>query len=209
MSNAVILKTSAWSRFHPLRSRAEPLQVTYEPDENKPPWSQLNKTALVHFQTSCPTSPFQTSFSSPLPSEVPRSWPLQNTPIANILPFANLRACASPRSTSTETCLDCILAKRTARTLATDYSPSENDDKTDYVSVDHYKCGMKSAKENKAFANAVPLADLPPVSQNAEVTCRVFVAIPKTLQPLKVCEERLNGITVAQPSKYAALMSNC
>ncbi|KAH8026430.1 hypothetical protein HPB51_020414 [Rhipicephalus microplus] len=68
---------------------------------------------------------------------------------------------------------------------------------------------MKNAQENKAFAQAVPLADLPPVSQNAEVDCHVSVIISKRLQSLKVCKEQLNGINVAQTSKYTAVLSNC
>ncbi|KAL3187174.1 hypothetical protein MRX96_025902 [Rhipicephalus microplus] len=68
---------------------------------------------------------------------------------------------------------------------------------------------MKNAQENKAFAQAVTSADLPPVPQTAEVTCHVSVTIPKTLQLLNVCQDQLNGINVAQPSKDAAVLSNC
>ncbi|KAL3211917.1 hypothetical protein MRX96_036181 [Rhipicephalus microplus] len=93
--------------------------------------------------------------------------------------------------------------------IATDYSPSENDDKTVTVSADPSKGDMKSSQENKAFAQAVSLANLPPVSLNSEMTCYVSVTIPKTLQFLKVYEEQLNGITVAQPSKYAAVLPSC
>ncbi|KAL3190658.1 hypothetical protein MRX96_002326 [Rhipicephalus microplus] len=92
--------------------------------------------------------------------------------------------------------------------LATDYSPSENDDKTDTVAAHHSKYGMKSAQGNKASTQAMPSAGIPPVAQTAEVTCHVSVTIPKTLQPLKVCKAQLNGIHVAQPSKDAAVLSN-
>lgn len=68
------LSTSALSRFDPSQPKAEPLQLEYEPDENEPFWSQLNKAALVQLETFT-TGPPQTSSSSPLPSG----------PLANVL----------------------------------------------------------------------------------------------------------------------------
>ncbi|KAL1417084.1 hypothetical protein MTO96_027140 [Rhipicephalus appendiculatus] len=71
---------------------------------------------------------------------------------------------------------------------------------------------MESAQGKEAVPQTMPLADLPPVPQTAEVASAVSATIPKTLQPIKVCEVRLNGTTVAQPSilpsKDAAVLSN-
>ncbi|KAH7960163.1 hypothetical protein HPB49_017516 [Dermacentor silvarum] len=54
---------------------AEPLQFEYEPDDIEALLSQFSKAALVQLETTCPTSPLQTSSSSPLPSD-----PLTNVP---------------------------------------------------------------------------------------------------------------------------------
>ncbi|KAH7945832.1 hypothetical protein HPB49_016044 [Dermacentor silvarum] len=73
--NMAIMMATIASHANPVHPTAEPLQFEYEPDENEPLWSQLNKAALVQLETTCPTSPLQTSSSSPLPSD-----PLANVP---------------------------------------------------------------------------------------------------------------------------------
>ncbi|KAL3244991.1 hypothetical protein MRX96_018389 [Rhipicephalus microplus] len=155
------------------------LSKSSEPDENKPLWRQLNKTALVHLQTSCLTSPFQTSSSSTLPSEMPHSSPLQNAPIPEILALCKALRMSEPSQHSYRNLLGLHCSEAYGTDLATDYLPSENDDKIDIVASHHSKCDMKSAQGNKAFAQAVPSADLPPVFQAAEVTCHVSITIPK------------------------------
>ncbi|KAH7958844.1 hypothetical protein HPB49_005694 [Dermacentor silvarum] len=57
------------SRYEAISAKYEPLQFEYEPDEDEPLWSQLNKAALVQLGTTCPTSPLQTSSSSPSHSD--------------------------------------------------------------------------------------------------------------------------------------------
>ncbi|KAH8026472.1 hypothetical protein HPB51_020582 [Rhipicephalus microplus] len=93
--------------------------------------------------------------------------------------------------------------------ITIDYSLSENDDRTDTVAAHYSKCKQKSVQRNQAFSQAGPSADLLPVPLAAKVTCHVSVTIPKTLQPIKVCEERLKSTTVGRPSKDAAVLSNC
>ncbi|KAL1447201.1 hypothetical protein MTO96_028612 [Rhipicephalus appendiculatus] len=97
--------------------------------------------------------------------------------------------------------------------LATDSSPSENNDKTDAVAPHTSKCGLESAQVREAIPQAMSSADLPPVPQTAQVAVHVSATISKTLQPIKVSDVRLDGITVAQPpilpSYDPALMLNC
>lgn len=71
MSNAVILTTSALSRFDPPHSTAEPLQVEHEPDENEPLWSQPNKATLAQVDTTRSTSHLETGPPRPLPPDQP------------------------------------------------------------------------------------------------------------------------------------------
>ncbi|XP_042146154.1 uncharacterized protein LOC121835747 [Ixodes scapularis] len=71
MSNAVILTTSALSRFDPPHSTAEPPQVEHEPDENEPLWSQLNKATLPQADTTRSTSHLETGPPRPLPPDQP------------------------------------------------------------------------------------------------------------------------------------------
>ncbi|KAH6935188.1 hypothetical protein HPB50_004376 [Hyalomma asiaticum] len=60
--------------IHDDQPTAEPLQFEYEPHENEPLWSQLNKAALVQMET-CPTSPLYTCSSNLLPSDPPGNNP--------------------------------------------------------------------------------------------------------------------------------------
>ncbi|XP_037281623.2 uncharacterized protein LOC119174693 [Rhipicephalus microplus] len=96
--------------------------------------------------------------------------------------------------------------------LTTDSSPSEYDDETDAVAAHASECDMESAQGKEAVSQTMPSAELLPVPQTAEVASPASATIPKTLQSIKVCEVRLNGSTVAQPSilpsKDAAVLSN-
>ncbi|KAL3194174.1 hypothetical protein MRX96_016313 [Rhipicephalus microplus] len=56
------------------------------------------------------------------------------------------------------------------------------------------------AQGKEAVSQTMPSAELLPVPQTAEVASPASATIPKTLQSIKVCEVRLNGSTVAQPS---------
>ena len=63
MSNAVILTTSALSRFESPHSAVEPLQTEHEPDENAPLWSELKNAA-------CCQEPAPATHTEAAPSEL-------------------------------------------------------------------------------------------------------------------------------------------
>ncbi|KAK8775760.1 hypothetical protein V5799_030896 [Amblyomma americanum] len=85
--------------------------------------------------------------------------------------------------------------------LATDSSPSENDDEADTVAQHASRCDMESA-QGKETTHTMPSADdLPSVPQAVEaVATHMLTASSKTLQLVKNCEVRLNGTTAAQPA---------
>uniref|UniRef100_A0A1E1XIY8 Round spermatid basic protein 1-like protein n=1 Tax=Amblyomma aureolatum TaxID=187763 RepID=A0A1E1XIY8_9ACAR len=85
--------------------------------------------------------------------------------------------------------------------LATDSSPSENDDEADTVVQHASRCDMESA-QGKETTHTMPSADdLLSVPKAAEaVATHLLTSSSKMLQPVKNSEVRLNGTTASQPA---------